>query len=357
MKKAAVQTPKPKPKPMPTHMSVSTPVREPSSQLIDLLTAGVGHAPEDADGLTNHLPMALAALHHLGAGPERLAAFAQGYAPRLLPAPPQQPWSPGDPWPDRLGRPEAFTAYRALFTEWIAQEGATDMLGQVLPQLMPGVGAAAFHGLIRTAAAVRCGHLGELADGLAYWASRHLRLGALHNPKAGTARAPATEDPVALLRELRAGRSRQRLISDQLLDVARDGRINRVAARLMVDGHTLERLARAAAFAYARTGNFTALHLVTSTHALRVLMRFLDEPLVAWAWHWQAFAHAVVAARLQPAGEVALRPWKTLIARALDQDDEHVIKLVEACLEEERAYAGRGETLWRLAASRAVSSL
>lgn len=331
------------------------PTREPSAQLVELLTAGAAHAPEDADGLGNHLPMALASLHHLGASPERLAAFAQSHAPRLQPAPPQQPWSAGDPWPDRLGRPEAWSGYRALFTEWIAQEGATDMLGQVLPPLMPGVGAAAFHGLIRTASAVRCGHLGELADGLACWASRHLRLGALHNPLAGTARAPATEDPVALLRELPAGRSRQRLISDRLLDVARDGRINRVAARLMVDGHTLERLARTAAFAYAHTGNFTALHLVTGTHALRVLTRFLDEPLVAWAWHWQAFAHAVVAARLQPAGPVALSPWKTLIARALDHDDAHVIKLVESCLEEERAYARRGETLWRLAASRALA--
>lgn len=334
---------------------VQTLSREPSAQLVELLTAGLAHAPEDAEGLGNHLPMALAALHHLGAGPERLAAFAQSHALRLQPAPPPQPWSPGDPWPDRLGRPEAWSGYRALFTEWITQEGATDMLGQVLPQLMPGVGAAAFHGLIRTASAVRCGHLGELADGLALWASRHLRLGALHHPLAGTARAPATEDPQALLRELPARRSRQRLISDQLRDVGRDGRINRVAARLMVDGHTLERLARTAAFAYAHTGNFTALHLVTATHALRMLTRFLDEPLVAWAWHWQAFAHAVVAARLQPAGEVVLRPWKVLIARALDHDDEHVIKLVESCREEEQAYARRGETLWRLAASRAVS--
>ena len=330
--------------------------REPSAQLVELLTAGSAHAPEDPGGLTNHLPMVLAAVHHLGAGPERLSACAQGYATRLQAAPPAQPWSPGDPWPDRLGHPEAWSGYRALFTEWIAQEGATDMLGQVLPQLMPGVGAAGFQGLIRTASAVRCGHLGELADGLAYWASRHLRLGALHNPLAGTARAPATEDPVTLLRELPAGRSRQRLISDQLLDVARDGRVNRVAARLIVDGHTLERLARTAAFAYAHTGNFTALHLVTGTHAVRVLTRFLDEPLVAWAWHWQAFAHAVVAARLQPAGEVVLRPWKYLIARALDQDNEHVIKLVESCREEERTYARRGETLWRLAASRALSS-
>ena len=334
---------------------VQTLSREPSAQLVELLTAGLAHAPEDTDGLTNHLPMALAALHHLGASPERLEGFARGYASRLQAAPSAQPWPPGDPWPDRLGHPEAWSAYRALFTEWIAQEGAADMLGQVLPQLMPGVGAAGFHGLIRTASAVRVGHLGELAVGLAYWASRHLRLGALHHPLAGTARAPATEDPVALLRELRAGRSRQRLISDQLRDVGRDGRINRVAARLMVDGHTLERLARTAAFACAHSGNFTALHLVTGTHALRMLTRFLDEPLVAWAWHWQAFAHAVVAACLQPAGPVALRPWKTLIARALDHDDAHVIKLVESCLEEERAYARRGETLWRLAASRALA--
>ncbi|MFM8691535.1 MAG: questin oxidase family protein [Limnohabitans sp.] len=339
-----------------TRSALATAAREPSGQLVGLLTAGAAHAPEDADGQANPLPVALVALDRLGAAPERLVAFAQRHGPRLQAAPPAQPWPAGDPWPDRLGRPEAWPAYRALFTEWIEQEGASDMLGQVLPGLMPGVGAAGFQGLIRTASAVRCGHLGALADGLAWWACRHLPLGALHHPLAGTARVPATEDPEALLRELPARRSRQRSGSDPLLDVARDGRVNRVAARLLVDGHTLERLARTAAFAYAHTGNFTALHLVTGTHALRVLTRFLDEPLVAWAWYWQAFAHAVVAARLQPAAAVEPRPWKSLIARALTQDDPHAVTLVESCLEEERAYARRGETLWRLAASRAPSS-
>jgi hypothetical protein len=228
------------------------------------------------------------------------------------------------------------------------------MLGQVLPQLMPGVSAAAFHGLIRTAYALRSGHLGELADALSYWACRHQRLGAMHNPQAGTARAPATDDPVALLRELRSGRSRAELISDQIRDAAADGRVSRVAARLFVDEGTPERLARAAAFAYAHTGSFTALHLVTGTHAMRVAARFVDEPLTAWAWFWQAFAHAVVAARLKPLPPAPLRPWATLVTRARASNDEHLIKLVESCREEEKAYARRGDTLWRAAASRAV---
>jgi hypothetical protein len=322
--------------------------------LVDALNQSAAHAPEYGGALSNHLPMALVALERLGADEARLSAFAAAYSPRMQPVPPAQPWPAGDPWPDRLGQYEAWPAYRALFTEWIVQEGASDMLGQVLPQLMPGVSAAAFHGLIRTAYALRSGHLGELADALAYWACRHQRLGAMHNPQAGTARAPATDDPVALLRELRPGRSRAELISDQIRDAAADGRVSRVAARLFVDEGTPERLARAAAFAYAHTGSFTALHLVTGTHAMRVVTRFVDEPLTAWAWYWQAFAHAVVAARLKPLPSAALRPWATLVAKARASNDEHLIKLVESCREEEKAYARRGDTLWREAASRAV---
>lgn len=321
------------------------------------LNGCAAYAPEFDGGLSNHLPMTLVALERLGADEQRLAAFAAAYAARLEPAPPAQPWPVGDPWPDRLGQPEAWPAYRSLFAEWMAEEGAIATLAQVLPQLMPGVGAAAFHGLIRTACAVRCGHLAELADALAYWACRHLRLGMLDPASAVTVRTPATGDPVALLRELRAGRSGARLVFEQMRDAALDGRVNRVAARLRIDDGTPQRLARAAALAYAQTGNFVALHLVTGTHAMRIVARFIDEPLVAWAAFWQAYAHAVVAARLQPLPPAPLRTWKALVAQALASDDEHVVKLVECCREEEKAYARRGETLWREAASRALEGL
>ena len=42
--------------------------------------------------------------------------------------------------------------------------------------------------------------------------------------------------------------------------------------KVELNADTLPRLARLAAQLYARSGNFTVLHLVTSAHALRVLL-------------------------------------------------------------------------------------
>jgi hypothetical protein len=157
-------------------------------------------------------------------------------------------------------------------------------------------------------------------------------------------------------------------------DAAAGAEVSAQAARLVVDEGTPERLARAAAFAYAETGNFTALHLVTGTHAMRVLARFIDEGearTAAWRWFWQAYAHGVVAAKLKPAAAataaVAPEPWPELARRAVAARNEHVIKLVDAAREEERFYAAGGADParpssppsppgdWQRAAARALS--
>lgn len=321
---------------------------EASTALLALLNDGARWDAEYGDGLSNHAPMALVALERLGADGERLNAWLGRYvdAKALRPARPVQPWPRGDAWPDRLGDPAAWPAYRGLFREWIEEEGAQALLAQTLPQLMPGCAAAAFHGLIRSAYAVQVGHLAELADGLAHWAAFHLPLGPL--PDA----AMDQPDPLPLLRRLRAGDSDAPLIAGRIADAARGGDVNRAIAPLAIDAETPERLARAAAFAYAESGNFTALHLVTGTHAMRVLARFSDEPEAAWRCFWQAYAHGVVAARLRPAAPVPLLNWDAIIATARASDDEHVIKLVDSAREEERRYGGDD---WRRAASRAVS--
>jgi hypothetical protein len=319
-----------------------------STTLVRLLDEGAAFDAEYGQGLSDHRPMALVALERLGADGKRLQAWAAGYeqARGLRRARPHQAWPTGDAWTGRLGERGAWPVYRDLFRQWIDHEGGADVLAQVLPALMPGCAAAAFHGLIRTAYAAQVGHPGELADGLAHWASFHLPLGEWPAVDA------SEEDPVALLRRLRAGRSPAPLIAGRIADAARDGRVNRVIAALRVDAGTPERLARAAAFAYAESGSFTALHLVTGTHAMRIVARFIDDAPAAWRWFWQAFAHAVVAARLQPAtSPLVLRDAPGLVAAALASDDEHVIKLVDSCREEERAYGGVD---WRRAASRAL---
>lgn len=312
--------------------------------LDDLLTQGAHFAPEYQGGLSSHLPMALVALRSLGAGEARLAAFAAGYAARLVPAPAAQPWPAGDAWATRFGDLQAWPAYRSLFGEWIAAEGAAEVLAQSLPSLMPGCGAAAFHGPIRVACAVRAGHRGELADALAYWACRFLPLGALPDAPGRVA------DPQPLLRRLHAGRSRKRLIFERMQAAARNPGLRAEVGRLAIDAHTLERLARLSARAYAGSGNFTALHLLTACHAMRVLQGFIDDQPTALRWFWQAWASAVVAAGLQRLPPAPLLAWERIVPLALASDDEHRIKLVDSCRAEEQAYGGDD---WRRAASRA----
>lgn len=325
--------------------------------LLTLLDQGLVHDPVYGRELANHLPMALVSLHRLGASDEHLQRFAAEYPARvgLRPARPATPWPTGDAWASRLGRADAWPAYRDLFTQWLRHESPAEVLVQVLPTLMQGCAAAAFHGLIRTAYGVQAMHMAELVEGLAHWAAAHQPLGAFEpNPRA------RERDPVALLRSLNAGTSRRGLIAERMADAAKEGHVNQVVGQLFVDEHTPQRLARAAAYAYAHSGSFTALHLVTACHALRVVMQAAGDDLNTTdcvRGFWQAYAHGVVAATLRASPTLPTAwDWAPIVAAALAHEDVHVIKLVDSCREHERAIGVAGDDLWRLAATRAVAS-
>lgn len=365
--------------------------------LRSLLDAGARFDAEYRGGLSNHLPMALTALSRLGADDARLERFAAGYAARLEAAPAGERWPAGDAWTGRFGDRAAWTAYRDLFRQWLQAEGAQSVLRQALPALMPGCGAAAFHGPIRAAAGMRAAHGGELADGLAYWACRWLDLGGVDGDGTGVGPAPggrlargrspgptdadlhdAPDDTRAaggtagagaddtgaaaparrrqaatLLRRLRSPPPREGLIFERMRDAAAQAGHDAVVGALRIDAATLGTLARLAARHYARSGDFTLLHLVTASHAVRVLMAFVDAPLPAVGWFWRAYAAAHAASGAVIAGP-APQPlaWPALVEAALASDDEHVIKLVDACREEQAAWGGADD--WQRAATRAV---
>ena len=308
---------------------------------------------EYGHNLASHLPMALVALARLGADDARLADFAARYATRLHPAPPPQPWPAGQAWQSRFGDPGAWPAYRSLFNAWFDDEGAPAVLAQALPALLRGVGAAAFHGPIRAAYALAAGHSHELADALAYWACRWFSLGT--PPASGPAR-----DPAAVLARLRLPMPQRPLIAERMALAAAQPAFAATVAAYRVDADTtLAQLAALAARLYAASGNFTVLHLVTSAHAMRVLLPWLDadDANAALGPYWLAYAAGHAASGLNSAGAARtpaapLRPWPEIVARAIASDDDHLIKLVDSCREQERAYGG---TAWRKAASRAVT--
>jgi hypothetical protein len=121
---------------------------------------------------------------------------------------------------------------------------------------------------------------------------------------------------------------------------------------------TLPRLAMLAAERYAARGGFTALHLLTSAHAMRVLLPWLDAGDRRDALrHYAGAAAAAWATLPREAGAAPALPslrWDEVTARAIDTDDDgHAVKLVDSCRELEAALGG---AVWLRAATRAVAA-
>jgi len=311
---------------------------------------------EYADGLTSHLPMALHALDRMGADAARLQRFFDTYATRFDPPEAADGAAPAlADWLPHRGRYASLPALRATFAQALQRDDAATVLRRVVPHLLPGVGAAAFHGLLRSAHAFESGHVGELAHGLAYWAARWFCLAPMPAPQAPM----GFEDWSArLAQEARGWRSHGALISLRMQDAEHAPAYRALAGRLRFEGDTLAQLAGFAAGLYAETGNFTVLHLVTGSRAARVMLPFVGEAADASAALVRAFTAAFfasdVASDVASARRSALPAplaWSALAAGAIASDDDHVIKLIDACIDEAAVY---GDPRHQQAASRAL---
>lgn len=307
--------------------------------------------PETRNELTNHLPMALHALSELGAPPQRLRDFADRYLARFETMELPTVVAPLADWRAARGQGQAFAALLSTFRHALARDGRDAVLRDALPALLPGVAAAAFHGVIRTAHAIESGHEDELAQALAYWAWRWQPLEA---PPAGEPMALA--DWTAALVEQAPGWTHDgNLISLRMAAATSSAPYRALAGRLAIEDGLLPRLTAFAAQRYADTRSFTVLHMVTGLRALRVVSPWIDDlPALA-----PGLVHAVTAAYLAakvPAG-LALpappaRDWAEVASRAIASDDDHVVKIVHAC----RALAALdGEDPYLRAARRAVA--
>ncbi|GGP17633.1 questin oxidase family protein [Silvimonas iriomotensis] len=321
--------------------------------LNQLLTRSAQYAPNFGAGLANHLPMALIALARLGADDTRLEAYFNEYIKQLSPV----AASPGviDPafWQRELGQLAYYAAYRDYFAAQLAAEGVDAVVRRHIHDLLPGIGGAAFHGVIRAQYALASGNLDEIACGLAYWACSARKLADWPVPMP----APQSADPLTLVTRLFtpafAIDPAAFMISARMRSAVQLPAFAEVVGWLDVQPDTLQKLAVYAAECYVVTGDFTVLHLVTSAHALRGLARWIDDMDTAVRWYWQAYAAGVIASGIAgPAPHVtvpAQPDWAPLIAAGIAAADEHVIKLIDACHEE---YAAYGEGAHVLAARR-----
>ena len=288
-------------------------------------------------GLFNHLPMALLALERLGADDGRLRQFYSFYSKRLHERG-DGVQLPTDDWRTALGKRQYEIGLASLFADQLRALGRDAFCRSVLPHLTGGIASEAFHGAIRTAYALDSGDDVDLPGAVAAWVTG---FGELRRADRGVARRFET-------------------ISDAFSSIASDDRFadppegNSIVSRLAkadalaafddyrgcVARLDLKELATIATRLYAATANFTALHLVTACHSVRLLQPFLAEEALETLSTAMLAAYVAIGRPAIPE-ELDLREARdlsALAAQAVRRDDDHDLKLVYTCIREEQEY-------------------
>ncbi len=311
--------------------------------------------PEFEGWLSNHGPMVAEAMAHRGhAG--TVHRWLDGYVRRLEEFPRGTgPIGPG--WRDALGDPRRIADWTGYFRRELAMRPWRHVLGTWWPRLLPGVAAAATHGVIRTGHAVRAlltdgddpAHVTELAHGLAYWAARWQPVpGAQERRRPAPGPRSAGLTPAAALAAVPRIAGQSGGIRERLPRLARLAGWPAVLSAAPIPESAQEirawlaGLADAAAIRYLEYGHGNPIMLVHSATAPTAILRTLPAlsedlwaPSAAAAWAAATaltalYAPAVPAPRdalpdppggLQPAGEA--------FARAVEHGDEHVIKFAD----------------------------
>jgi hypothetical protein len=299
---------------------------------------------------SNHLSMGLLSLAALGASPDRIRAKGESALAGIGPFPTGGPTVSRTNWRDHLGNPDALPGLRALFEQEIATRGMASTLRLYLPALLPGLGAHAFHPVIRTGYGVRFGDPAEVAMGLAYWATTFLPLGPL--APSGAERDPATA--LSAARRVGAltpqGRRAAGIEKPDRLNIASGMRwvstlpgFGPAASSLRTDDGSLAAIARAAVHLHVASGDdFAALHGVTGTHAYRMIEPFVPDRGLGRRYLWQALMAVYVYIGAPdvrtPVADGRLPGWDQVLARAAASNDDHHLKLTDIAREECRHY-------------------
>jgi hypothetical protein len=343
----------------------------------DVLDEGLSRlaatGPEFRGGLSNHGPMAAEALVRLGRA-NAVEHWLDGYLKRLEDAP-----TPGDrvtdaTWRDALGKLNRVADWEVYLRAQLAEEPWRDILARWWPRLLPGVAAAATHGIIRTSHAARslagAGEAGdeerrdELARALAYWAASYVEL-------PGGARPNGTLNAAAAIRALPVldGPAPGDMITDRLKNglPRLPGLSSALAALRPPAGNDTGRDLRDLAgeftrvfLGYGRGQPIVFLHAVTAPVAaysvLPLLPRQLARPTYDALWQVGAALYAVHAGGVTPEPLPAASPLAPgdLADLAVATGDEHAIKLTEACL---RLHAETPDPVFLHAAARASGLL
>jgi hypothetical protein len=344
-----------------------------------------GREPESRHGLSTHAPMVAEALCALGHS-EKAVSWVAGYrGPDLRLPPPSRPID-REHWRSALGvRTGAasweesvprYGDWREFFAAELDEAPWREVLDTWSGRLAPGLCAAATHGVIRTAHAVRAlarreskVRRAELARGLAYWASAYEELGKHPTGPADASRLAPALARLPLYTQAHGGVPSGNIVAGLRAARGLPGFVQATSGDAGASDLPAALSGLTAAFARVylqhgttgpRVATIAFVHAVTGPAALRKIAPHVrpETARAALPYAWQAAAgiYAAYARRDAPrrdTGETSSSPVE-LAQRAIANGDEHAIKFTEALLAE---HALRPDPAYLAAAADAVERL
>lgn len=294
--------------------------------------------------LSNHLPMALTALERMHAAPDRLNQYFQYYiqAKRLdiMHAKEKNDLITKKNWENYLGQKVYYPNYIEFFTQEIKTHGVEQTLRTYSDKLLQGI--TSLHGLIRLAYAIESHHQTEIIAALAHFSAYYMEL-SITKSKTGN-----EQNPLVVFEKIKIalGDSRKPYtegsIYGRLIKAASLPEFSEWVDSLAINSNTLPDCAALLISLYASTKDFVVLHAVTTTHALRVVIPYVNDQHAALSHYWRMLCALYIAVGAPQLSSKTIsfkaENWGEIFKHIINHEDDHDIKLVYTCYEENKIY-------------------
>lgn len=253
---------------------------------------------------------------------------------------------------EALGRVEYFEAYFTFFQNKFIDSTVKNVVTESISVLIKGISASAFHAFIRLSYALETNNKKEIAYALAYWCSEYNDL--------SITSTPSDKKLEEVLNDINSISKNHTFLPGIIID--RMNEINRVlkAQQISIQTNevTLNAIRKLCLDIFTVHNNFTMLHCITVCHAFRISEKYFKNKEEALKHLWEAIVVAYASTQLQykqivSETKIIDKPWSETLNAAIQSIDDHVIKLVYSCWQEDKFYQS-GE--YKFVANRALKN-
>lgn len=288
--------------------------------------AGKYHPMYDC-GLATHVPMVLTALNAMGASKNKLQKTFYQSIDELEKIGSLDSVTAVDAIELELSNSESYLRYLKYFQNQLENYSIQDVLEKSLPFLLPGIAASAFHGLIRLAYAIEANSRSEIAVALAYWSAEFQPFEIVEETI-----DESLEDILIRLSPL--GESfnfSPGIIVDHMAEIGDLLKSNgEIIHPKKIDLETLKAFVLKL---FYLQNDFTLLHTLTGCHAFSIILPYIENEGFALKELWKAVLVAYLSTGLKFKNtEIKVESYNydfsPVIAKALNAEDSHIIKLI-----------------------------